>query len=224
MNEWWFIVLLLTLGAVISMLMIRPLRLTKKGHIFLSVIVLMLALGGYFYWGGFKLWQAYLHHTALQQQAQRVLKTIKSPDELIAKLKEKIAQNPQNAKGWYLLGRLYAAQRDYDHAFLAFKKAYRLSPNNEQYVVNYVHSLWQRNNQQLNERGLTILNKLLETNPQQPDALSMLAMNAYLKKDYQQAISFWQRLLPLVAEHTEESEAIRQAIVKAERKIVKVEE
>jgi cytochrome c-type biogenesis protein CcmH/NrfG len=148
-----------------------------------------------------------------------MLRSIKSPDELITKLKEKLDNTPKSAKGWYLLGRLYVNQNDFTQATEAYAKAYKLAPANEQYVVNYIHGLWKLNNQQFNSRILRLLKELLDRSPNQPDALAMLAMNSFLSHDYEGAINYWQRLLKLTAPQSEEASAIHKAITKAQERI-----
>lgn len=44
----------------------------------------------------------------------------------------------------------------------------------------------------------------------------MLAMDAFVSHAYEDAIRYWQRLLKLAPEQSEEAQAIRKAIAKAE--------
>ena len=48
----------------------------------------------------------------------------------------------------------------------------------------------------------------------------MLAMDAYSRHSYQQAIDYWQRLLKQVTVKSEEGQAIRKAIAKAQAKLL----
>ena len=59
---------------------------------------------------------------------------------------------------------------------------------------------------------------VLKSNPKQPDALAMLAMDAFLSKAYSQAIAYWERLLVLVPKDSEDALAIRKAIAKAQQR------
>lgn len=219
MSEWWLVSILVAITLFASVLIVYPLR---RNHIFsmllVPVIFLFVAIG-YFCWGSFPQWQKYLQDTHAQVLAQQMLKSVKSPQELITKLKAKLENRPESAKGWYLLGRLYISQNDHQLASQAFAKAYRLKPKEEQFAVNYAHSLWQKNNQQFNPEIIGIFDTLLKNNPNQPDALAMLAMNAFLSKAYEDSIDYWQRLLSLAPEQSEEALAIRKAIAKAQEHI-----
>ncbi|MBI2786478.1 MAG: tetratricopeptide repeat protein, partial [Legionella longbeachae] len=145
--------------------------------------------------------------------------SIKSPQELIDKLRAKLNVSPKSAKGWYLLGRIYSSQDDRQNAVDSFAKAYQLSPDNEQYAVNYAHSLWVSKNQQFTEQITELFARLLKNNPNQPDALAMLAMDAFVSHAYEDALSYWQRLLKITPPQSEEALAIRKAIAKAEERI-----
>ncbi len=219
MNEWWLVGILIALGISASLLLVYPLRRNMLASILLMPVLLIMIGTSYYFWGDFLSWQQYIQQNESRERAQQMLKTIKSPQELIDKLKAKLDDNPKSAKGWYLLGRLYTSQNDNQNAAIAFAKAHQLNSENEQYTVNYAHSLWMLNNQQFNPQIIAIFNELLHKNPQQPDALAMLAMNAYMSHAYQEAISYWQRLLMMAPEQSEESQAIRKAIAKAQEQL-----
>jgi cytochrome c-type biogenesis protein CcmH len=64
-------------------------------------------------------------------------------------------------------------------------------------AVNFAQSLFQNNQQQFTPLSLKIYNSVLQSNQNQPDALAMLAMNAFMSHDYKSAIAYWERLLKL---------------------------
>ncbi len=219
MSEWWLVGLLVTLSVLASALIIYPLRRNLFLSLVLIPIMFVLMFGGYHFWGGFAPWQAYVKNTNSQEQARAMLKSIKTPQELIDKLRAKLDDSPESAKGWYLLGRLYSNQNDSNNAVTAFAKAHSLKPQDEQFTVNYAQSLWELNQRQFNAQIRDLFNTLLKNNPNQPDALAMLAMDAFMSQSYEDAINYWQRLLKIAPQQSEEADAIRKAIAKAQEKI-----
>jgi cytochrome c-type biogenesis protein CcmH len=218
MNEWWLLGLLIGITLLTSILIVYPLRRHLITSLLLVPVIFVMAFTGYYYWGSFGKWQDYLVHQEKQKQTDALLKSM-SPQEVIDKLRAKLDDSSKSAKGWYLLGRLYAGQEERQQAVDAFAKAYQLNPDDEQYAVNYAHSLWQLHNRQFTVQITEIFNNLLKNNPNQPDALAMLAMDAFVSHAYEDAISYWQRLLKLAPPQSKEANAIRKAIAKAEAEI-----
>lgn len=216
MNEWWLIGLLTGITVLTGVFIMYPLRRYRTLSSVVTLLFLLLIGGGYYCWGDFGEWQHYNQQKVAQAQIKQMLQTIKSPQELINKLIAKLDASPSSAKGWYLLGRLYTSQNDNKQAAEAFAKAHQLRPKDEQFSVNYAHSLWELNHQEFSPEIVAIFDDLLKNNPKQPDALAMLAMNAFLSHAYEDAISYWQRLLQLAPEQSPEAKAIRKAIAKAQ--------
>lgn len=219
MNEWWLIGLLGLMIVSAGILVVYPLRRSKFAWMFLLPLFFISVGMGYYFWGSFEEWQQFAQQNDSKIAAQQMLQSIKNPQELIDKLKERLDDNPKSSKGWYLLGKLYSNQKDTKHAAEAFAKAHQLDPDDEQYFVYYAHSLWVLNHEQFSPEIRKVFREILTKNPNQPDALSMLAMNAFLGHAYEDAINYWQRLLKLVPEQSEESNAIRKAIAKAQARI-----
>src|SRR5580704_10978223 len=187
MSEWWLVGILMFIALGASALIIYPLGLNFKLNLLLMPVIGTLVFIGYFFWGGFLEWQNDVHQQKAQVLAKEMLKSIKSPQEIIDKLKTKLNDSPESAKGWYLLGRLYTSQNEDKNAVQAFAKAYHFKPQNEQFAVHYAHGLWQLNNHQFNSKIIKIFAAVLKNNPEQPDALAMLAMNAFMSHAYEDA-------------------------------------
>lgn len=216
MSEWWLVFCCVILALLALPVMIYPFRKTKP-LLFMAKALLMTTLFlAYWRWGAWPAWQNYVHQQANKQRIEAILATIKSPLELIDRLKARLNEDPKQARGWYLLGRLYASQGQWQKAAEAFSTAHQLSPDDESATVNYAQSLWELNHQHFEAQIQALLKALLQKNPKQPDALALLAIVAFKDHHYQQAIDYWQRLLHLAPEQSEEAEMIRKAIARAE--------
>ena len=188
-----------------------PLR--KQHHIWLMAPFLLSVVGlGYWYWGSWSAQAAFVHRNERQQAAEALLPSIKNPQVLIEKLQHHLAANPRSARGWYLLGRLYASQHLWDQAHHAFGQAYALNPDDELIAVNYAQSLLARENSTDEASAKHILTTTLKTHPQQADALLLLALNAQRRHATEEALVYWRRLLLLVPESSPEATSIRKTI------------
>lgn len=218
MNEYWLILLVFSLLAILALaIIIYPLRQTSlAGKLLIVPLALLVISVGYWRWGAWTGWQNHVLEEKKQAQIKEVLKTIKGPMELVERLKERLKANPDSAQGWFLLGRLYASQNQWKDSYEALSKAHQLNPLDETMTLNYAQSLWQLHGQHFNEESRGLFREILAKNPQQPDALAMLAMDAFDNHLYSQAIGYWETLLKLAPPQSEEAGMIRQAIAKAQ--------
>lgn len=219
MLEWVLLVILACFFSVALTLVLYPLRLRKSLILGLSSALIIVVSSAYWQWGAFAAWHHFLDDKANQQQIQSLLQSIRSPEELITKLKNRLDKQPDSAKGWYLLGRLYVSQNEWKQAYQAFAAAKKLQPDDEQININFAQSMWQLNNRVFNEAIRAEFQAVLKHNRQQPDALAMLAMDAFLSHDYHLAIGYWNQLLDIIEPGSEDAFAVKKAIAQAEQHI-----
>ncbi len=217
MNLLWLYGMLGFVLIVAIIVAVYPLKLQSRVLQWSTAISLIVgSMLGYWQWGAWKALQEYTHQQVVKEQVRSAMKSLKSTQELIDRLKQHLQKNPGSAQGWFILGRIYASQNQWTDALSAFHKAHQLAPENEKYTINYAQCLWQKNHQKFTPALRQLFQTLLTNNPKQPDALSMLAMDAFQSHDYQKSISYWTQLLVLVPKDSIESKTIRQAIAKAQ--------
>ncbi len=249
MGESGLICGLLILSGFAVLVACFPFRQNTKGACMLAVVLIILALLGYWQWGGWSAFLSYQQQLAKQARVQTMLKSVKGVQDLILKLKKQIRQDPNSAQGWYLLGRLYSSQNQKKLAGAAFARAYQLNSHEVQYAVNYANSLFDSShdleinaNQEeshpdsdpvldsadnlydhtqeghrQDEQARQILLQVLKQDPHQPDALAMLAMDAYHRGLYKKALGYWQQLLSLLPPSSAEAASVRKAMARCLR-------
>lgn len=72
-------------------------------------------------------------HYQLQEQIQQ----LGGFTGMIQRIKQKLAANPNDAEGWFILGKLYLANGEYSAAEKALKRARSLRPNDLQIKSYY---------------------------------------------------------------------------------------
>ncbi len=181
----------------------------------LFFIVPSTALLLYFKWGDSAQVAQLLiaQQSALQEQQMRA--QLGSPQQVILQLKQHLQINPDSAEGWYLLGRLYESQQQLNDASLAFAKALQLAPHNIDILLNYAETLALQNNEQITEQAANLLREVLILQPDNNDALNLIAIYAYQHKDYQTAIKNWEIILPRLTPNSADQQNVLQAIEKA---------
>jgi len=122
----------------------------------------------------------------------------------------------EDSTGWYLLGRLYSSIENFDQAAYAFDRANRLDPNDPQIMIQYALALYFTNGNTLNAEGKALLDQILTSEPNQPDALNLLAVDAYQREDYETAIAYWRQLLAMFFADQQAQQALMTSISQAQ--------
>jgi cytochrome c-type biogenesis protein CcmH len=191
--------------------LLYPLKKRKR----LVFILIPAVLIAYVTWGGWFEWQAFRIEAKKQREAKALIESLGSTEAVIERLKARVAETPKDAKAWFLLGRVYASSGQWQAAYEAYVLAHSLDVKNNEYSLHYAESVWELNHQRFDENTRGLLKAILVEHPNQPDALAMLAYDAYTTQHYQAAVTYWERLLALPDVSTETASKLRQAIVKA---------
>ncbi|MDF1646332.1 MAG: hypothetical protein P1U61_05030 [Legionellaceae bacterium] len=212
MPEWG---ILAGVGLIGLSVALYPLRQKKWLFFLLLPIVAACLICAYCLWGGWFQWQAFQLAQQKQREAQQVIQALGSTEAIIERLKARLAETPKDAKAWFLLGRVYVSNGDWQHAYEAYTMAHGLEANNQTYTLHYAQSVWELHQQSFDDKMRELLEAILKDDPEQPDALAMLAYDAYTRHLNQKAVAYWERLLLLTPSPSEDADKIRQAIAKA---------
>lgn len=205
-------IMTLAILLIISMVYLG-LSLYFKEYRLIAIGLFMIALG---YWFNQDLLTWYhseqdMRHLA---EAKQILNDTKKFSSLVSQLEARVLAVPKDAKAWFLLGRLKAGQGDWQRAHDALLQAYRLAPDNEKYAIFYVETIMNTQGQ-LNAFARQILHKVLSLQPQQADALIILAADAKQHHCYHQASLYWQQVLAQVPKDAPLYQSLQSAIDEA---------
>lgn len=111
-------------------------------------------------------------------------------------LRTKISNEGDDAVAWFVIGRIWLSKGMLDDAIEAFEKALALTPNRVNVLISYSQALLVGGGEQNLAKAARSLSLVLQQDPENADALSMLAMVAEERGDKEQAEQAWQLLLP----------------------------
>ncbi len=225
----WAIISLMTLAALLLVLLpLFPyLRKSDRDETKLNATIILVmamvlplaAISLYLHYGSsaqlFQYW-------ALKKQAgliKQELAKLKDPQQIIDRLEKHLQQHPQSYKGWYLLGRLDLRSKNYAKAEVELANAFQGESENNEYAVAYAQALYFANNNRLSEKSLKIVQSVLNRDPKNGAARNLIAMAAYSNKDYQKAIYYWQKMLPLFPKNSQDNRLLLSMIANAQKKI-----
>lgn len=115
-------------------------------------------------------------------------------EERIAKLEQKLKENPDDIDRWVLLARSRGVQRDYAGEADALKQALRLSPGHPDLMADLADTLAMLNNKSLAGEPSKLVAEVLKADPEHRKGLALAATEAMQKHDKKASIVYWQRL------------------------------
>lgn len=137
--------------------------------------------------------------------------------KMLDDLKARLAEDPRNAQGWFLLARTAASMNRFDDAVEAFKKLNALVPNNADIMADMADMMAAANGKVITPEVEKLLQDALKVDPNQWKALALLAMQSWDRERYAQAAQYWERLLKVVPPDFPDRDQIASNINEAKR-------
>ncbi len=109
---------------------------------------------------------------------------------MVEKLAQRMQAQPDDAKGWVMLGRSYAALQRFPDAAKAYARAVALTPNDAQLLVDYADVL-AAVAQSADGEPTKLITRALQIEPGNLKALALAGSAAFERKDYVGAIAYW---------------------------------
>lgn len=128
------------------------------------------------------------------QQAQQSSQSGLDVNAMVAGLAERLKQEPGNAEGWLMLGRSYKYLEKYPLAVNAFEKAYALSADDPEVMLQYADALAMANGGKLAGKASELIFKALEKSPNAVTGLWLAGMAKAEKGEFNQAMQYWRKL------------------------------
>lgn len=150
-----------------------------------------------------------------------VAKSRVSPQQIeamLAKLVEKLRENPDDSKGWMMLARSYKALGRYAESAEAYSHGGALLEQDAVLLSDYAEVL-ARTNGSLEGKPRELIARALKVDPNEPQALYLAGAAATDRNDFPAVVDFWGRLLLQLEPGSEEARSLEAAVDKA-REIV----
>lgn len=136
-------------------------------------------------------------------------------ESALRELEQKLASNPDNPEGWFILARSYSELERFSDAARAYDKLTKLVPNDAQLWADYADVLAMVHDQSLQGVPTKLLNKALELDPNNGKALALSGSAAMERGDYGMAVQYWENLLKLIPADTEDAKLVEGGIQQA---------
>lgn len=195
-------------------------KLSKKTPVIIALLLIpMLSSILYWRWGDSVQVASAMSAKAEIKKVDAEVRKLGTRGNVIDMLKKQVEKRPDDAKGWYLLGKLYLGGGELKDAERCLKRANLLDKNNPNITIALVESQFYLANKKLSSSSKKQLKQLLKSDPQQINAVNLLALDAYNRHQYQDAVNYWERLLPLFPAESENAKAVLKMIASAQKNL-----
>ncbi len=133
-------------------------------------------------------------------------------DEMQAAIRDKLRQNPEDAEGWFMLGRVLMAKQEYDKAVTAYQRTFDLTGNEPGVMFALADALAMQNGGQLLGEPEELVRRGLEIAPRFPNGLWLAGMAAEQRGDFAAAHAYWSQLLPQIEDNPQSASEIRELL------------
>jgi len=112
---------------------------------------------------------------------------------LVERLKQKMAQNPNDGVGWGLLARSYMGMGRYAEAALAYENATKLIPDDAQLFADYADAMGVLHGRKLEGKPEALIQQALKIDPRNVKALMLAGTVAFTRKNFARAAKDWEQ-------------------------------
>lgn len=139
----------------------------------------------------------YLRYLVLQEQDAAADKKLSDFKTMIAHLRAKLTEKPEELPKWYLLAKSYLSVGEYDKAADAFYRMTRFMPQDDPgYAAikgHYAQALFMAAGEAVTPAVIAEADAALALDAKETSALTLKGLQAFEDQDYRQAIEYWQQ-------------------------------
>ncbi len=154
--------------------------------------------------------------TAQPQPAQQPGQPQMSIEEMVARLANRLQQQPDDLKGWVMLARSYTILRRYSDAEAAYENVLRLGGENADLLTDYADTMAMANGGTFPERAGELLTRALELDPGNVKGLWLAGHWKFGNQQYAEALDYWQQAAAKLPPGSEDATVIAQQISKVQ--------
>ena len=136
-------------------------------------------------------------------------------EAMVQGLADRLAQNPEDAEGWKMLGKSYSVLGRFPEAVGAYSKAVVRSPRDPQLLADFADTLAMARGRRMKGEPEELVLRALQIDPNNLKALALAGTAAFERRDFRAAGRFWERMLPLVAADSEDARTIEANVAEA---------
>ncbi|WP_417685281.1 c-type cytochrome biogenesis protein CcmI [Pseudidiomarina gelatinasegens] len=139
-------------------------------------------------------------------------------------LRQRLAKEPDDAVAWLVYARSMSALGQLEQSIEAYKKSLSIEPDRVGTLLSYAQLLLQTGDESFMPEAARKLQRVLEQEPGNEEALSLLGFVAFQRGDWEQAITAWELLLQQIPEADERYQPVATAVADAKQRLSATEQ
>ena len=155
---------------------------------------------------------------ALQPQAAGHEVTQAQIEQMVADLAARLQKHPDDVKGWVMLARSYKAMQRFDDAAKAFAHVGEAMNTDPELLSEYADLLAVQAGGKLDGKPMELVHKALGLDPNNTMALALAGTAAYNRKDFPEALRYWEHLQKVLPPESEDAKSVAAAIAEIRAK------
>jgi len=148
-----------------------------------------------------------------QQQAQQPQLSI---EEMVARLANRLEQQPDDLKGWVMLARSYTILRRYGEAETAYANVLRLGGESADLLTDYADTMVMATGGTFTDEAGALLTRALELDPGNVKGLWLAGHWKFGNREYAEALDYWQQAAVKLPAGSEDAAVIAEQISKVQ--------
>ena len=141
-----------------------------------------------------------------------------SMDQMIQKVKDHLKENPEDARGWFVLGRALMSVQQYGEALAAYQRSYDLAPEEPAVALALADALAMTQNGSMKGEPEKLVMQVLRQTPNDPTALWLGGLADEQAGRYRDAYDKWTQLLPMLQDDPDSVVEVKSLIAALRQK------
>ena len=138
--------------------------------------------------------------------------------ELVGKLKDHLRNNPEDARGWFMMGRTYMSLRQFNEAASAFRRSHELSQNDPAVMLALADALAMTRDGNMGGEPEQLVLQALEISPNELTGLWLAGLSAEQAGRNREAYDHWMKLIPMLKDDPQSATEVKTLLAALKEK------
>lgn len=138
--------------------------------------------------------------------------------QLVDMLKNRLSEAPDDAQGWFMLGRTYMSLRQYPEASAAFQRSHELTGSEPSVMLALADAMAMTRGGSMQGEPENLVKQALQVSPNELTGLWLAGLAAEQDNRDREAFDYWTRLLPLLQDDPQSAQEVKTLLLSLKEK------